>query len=106
VFAGYVGVDHSIVLKQDDSVSVTGVNWYGQLGDGSNTDNFKFDQVISGNAVALDAGIAHSVALMIDGSVWTTGLNRYDQLGDKALENRLLVRSIGRVSAWIPQHTT
>lgn len=93
MFAGYVGVDHSIALKQDGSVWTTGVDWYGQLG----VDNFTFEQVISGNAVALDAGIAHSVALMNDGSVWTTGLNRYGQLGDKTLENNLLVRSIGHV---------
>ena len=51
VFAGDVKAiaavsQHSLVLKTNGNVWVTGDNNFGQLGDGSNTDRNKFVQVI------------------------------------------------------------
>ena len=54
---------HSMVLMQDGSVSATGWNKYGQIGDGSTTDWTKLFQVISGDAKAVAAGDVHSMVL-------------------------------------------
>ena len=40
------GYDHSLILKQDGSVWVTGWNGNGQLGDGTTTDKYTFEDVI------------------------------------------------------------
>ena len=73
---------HSIVLKEDGSVWITGKNQHGQLGDGSTSDRQRFLKVISGNAKAVAAGSKHSLVVKEDGSVWATGCNMYGQLGD------------------------
>ena len=42
------GGGHSMVLKMDDTVWVTGRNHVGQLGDGTTKDKHRFVQVFSG----------------------------------------------------------
>ena len=79
------GAEHSMVLKKDGSVWVTGENQYGQLGDGyPHIKHLKtsFVQVISSSTTAIAAGSRHSMVLKQDGSVWATGENEYGQLGD------------------------
>ena len=73
---------HSIVLKQDDSVWVTGQNSKGQLGDGTRDDKYKFTfaKVIYG-AKAVAAGGYHTLVLTHEGQVWATGSNEHGQLG-------------------------
>ena len=73
---------HSLVLKADGSVWVTGMNKDGQMGDGSTTDRVKYMQVIWDGVAAVAAGSRHSIALMQDSSVWAAGYNLFGQLGD------------------------
>ena len=79
IAAGYA---HSMVLKQDGSVWVTGKNDFGQLGNGHKTFESKFVQVISSGTQVVAAGDQHSMVLKYDGSVWATGANQDGQLGD------------------------
>ena len=69
-----LGDEHSLIVKQDGSVWSAGYNEYGQLGDSSTADNFKFVQV-SNHARAVSVGNEHSMVLKQDGSVWATGQN-------------------------------
>ena len=84
-----LGDAHSMVLKQDGSVWVTGWNEYGQLGDGSREQEDKgtvysccFMQAVSGGVKDVTTGYAHSMMLKQDRSVWATGWNNHGQLGD------------------------
>ena len=76
------GDEHSVVLKQDGSVWVTGRNNAGQLGDGQDKSyRTTFVQVIASGMQAVAAGGSHSMVLKIDGGLWATGSNSYGQLG-------------------------
>ena len=79
---------HSVLLRTDLSVATTGVNYYGQLGDGTHADRNQFEEVLSGRVVAVAAGMCHTVVLKQDGSVWTTGCNSRGQLGDRTYRSK------------------
>ncbi len=77
------GQNHTLELYKNGSVWASGDNFFGQLGDASNTD--RGDPVkVSGisNVQAIAAGTSHSVALLANGTVWTWGRNSEGQLGD------------------------
>lgn len=86
--AGVAGVTqvsggfHSLALLADGSIRSWGYNEYGQLGNGSNTDN-PAPQVVAGisNAIAISTGINHSLALLANGTVMAWGRNNFGQLG-------------------------
>ena len=82
------GVDHSIVLGQDGSVWTAGANYFGQLGDGSTTQQGNFVLVLSIGGKAIAAGGFHSMILKEDGTVWVTGGNKYGPLGDASTQSR------------------
>lgn len=71
--ARYFGV-HSLALKSDGTVWAWGTNFYGQLGDGTNTDRLTPVRV-SGLAgiTAIVATANGSLALKNDGTVWAWG---------------------------------
>lgn len=84
------GIYHSLALLQDTGYVIAwGANWYGQLGNGTNTvmqeepvfvsdsNGDRFDDV-----VAIAAGYYHSLALKSDGTVWAWGNNSYGELGN------------------------
>jgi alpha-tubulin suppressor-like RCC1 family protein len=77
------GVNHTIVLIGDLTLRGCGLNVYGQLGDGTNTDRPVAVPVtgISG-VVAVGASLYHTVAVTGDGAVWAWGHNSEHQLGD------------------------
>ena len=77
--------DRTLILKSDGTVWSWGLNDYGQLGDGSLTDQSSPTQVIglSGATIAsVAAGGYHSLALKSDGTVLAWGENGDGQLGD------------------------
>ena len=83
------GSKHSLVLKTDGTVWGTGNNYYGQLGDGTNTHRNTFVNVLPGQTLtsytgvqAIAAGEDHSLVVKTDGTVWGTGKNHCGQLGD------------------------
>jgi alpha-tubulin suppressor-like RCC1 family protein len=78
----FAGGDHSLVLKWDGSVWATGNNKYGQLGDGTNDNQYKWIPVMVSGVTQVAAGSDHSLILKSDGSLWATGYNLYGQLGN------------------------
>ena len=84
----------SIALKSDGTLWAWGHNDFGELGNGTTTDNSV--PVASSACTALPAGPTtasrwsarltaywtHSLAIKPDGSVWGWGLNEYGELGD------------------------
>lgn len=74
------GQHHTLVLKEDGTVWAYGLNWNGQIGNGTAADALTPVQVLTG-AVAIAAGYQHSLAVKADGTVWTWGRNDASQLG-------------------------
>ena len=76
------GGDQSLFLKKGGSVWAMGNNQYGQLGDGTNNNTNRPEQILPNNVTAIAAGYDHSLLLKSDGSLWAMGYNQYGQLGD------------------------
>ncbi|WP_253900279.1 RCC1 domain-containing protein, partial [Corallococcus carmarthensis] len=79
------GGAHSLVVRQDGTADAWGHNGYGQLGDGTNMDQFLPVPVqVQGltGVTALSATAYHTLALKQDGTVWAWGYNDSGQLGD------------------------
>ena len=80
---------HSLGLETDGTVWAWGVNQYGQLGNGNNTDSNVPVQVKDPSGTGFLTGITaiagngdYSMALKNDGTVWTWGHNGQGQLGN------------------------
>jgi alpha-tubulin suppressor-like RCC1 family protein len=78
------GCEHSLALKSDGSVWTTGLNNFGQLGDGCFDYRSTWISVMpkGRGVIQVSACGRHSLVLKSDGSVWATGYNEYGQLGD------------------------
>ncbi len=84
------GFRHTLYLKDDGKVLATGSNSFGQIGDGTVTDNspyfgpteVKLAFSTFDNVAATSGGLHHSVYLKNDGTVWAAGKNDFGQLGD------------------------
>jgi len=78
---------HTCALISDGTVTCWGRNYYGQLGDGSNT-NRNLPVAVAGGALTdktvtdITAGAYHTCALISDGTVTCWGDNYSGQLGD------------------------
>jgi len=82
---------HTCAILDDASVSCWGYNYYGQLGDGTNTDQSTPTQTSSlgtnRTAVAISSGDYHTCAILDDGTVSCWGKNG-GRLGDGTTTNR------------------
>lgn len=86
------GNTSSYALKSDGTIWVWGSNGFGQLGDGSTTNQLAPVQ-LSGvtNIKDIKSSLfgGHTIALKNDGTVWAWGKNDSGQLGDGTLVQRL-----------------
>lgn len=123
------GRDHVLVLGNAGQVWSWGGNYYGQLGDGTESTDSSVTSVDShtvyglSNVVAIAAGQDHSLAVKGDGTVWRWGFTRYapeedpeypyfynalpervDTSGASAVAagstHSLVLKSAGTVAAW------
>jgi len=77
------GYQHSVATKSDGSVWTWGQNYYGALGDGTNTSHNAPARVDGiSNVVSVSAGQYHTLAAKSDGSVLAWGYNNYGQVGE------------------------
>jgi alpha-tubulin suppressor-like RCC1 family protein len=80
--------DHLCTIKQDGSLWCWGWNYYGQLGDGTNTSRTTPVQIMSSGVSSVSLGGLHTCAVKTDSSLWCWGSNYYGQLGDGTYTNR------------------
>jgi hypothetical protein len=78
---------HSLFLKSDGSLWAMGIDFSGQLGDGTFRTTAPYgtnqpEQIVAGNVTAIAAGGYHSLFLESDGSLWAMGADIFGQLGD------------------------
>ncbi len=77
------GFAHSVAANRDGGPSAWGLNFYGQIGDGSTLDRFTAVGVTGLTGIVdIQAGEFHTVALRNDGRVFTVGYNGQGQLGN------------------------
>ena len=81
------GHNHSLILRSDGSLRGMGVNWHGQLGDGTNVDR-NTSVLIDQNVTAIAAGGSHSFYTKSNGSLRAMGGNWSGQLGDGTTSDR------------------
>jgi uncharacterized repeat protein (TIGR02543 family) len=79
------GSIHSLILKNDGTVWLTGSNGNPEFGYGTSTP-IQLSGLSGFTAIA--AGLYHSLFLKNDGTVWATGNNDYGQLGDGTTQQR------------------
>jgi alpha-tubulin suppressor-like RCC1 family protein len=84
------GRDHTCALTSAGAVKCWGYNFYGQLGDSTNTNRNLPAAVIglSGGVIGLALGDSHTCALITVGGVKCWGGDNYGQLGDGANTDR------------------
>jgi hypothetical protein len=91
------GGSHGLALLNTGTLVSWGFNYYGQLGNGANTDQQVAGVVVTitpnggallGPVKFIVAGGAHSLAVKTDGTVWAWGLNSSGQLSDGTLTDR------------------
>ncbi len=75
------GSQHTMILKNDNSLWAVGWNNYGQLGDGTNANAPNPVQVMN-DVDYVSAGGGHTMVVKRDGSLWGFGQNNRGQLGD------------------------
>lgn len=81
-YAVGTGALHSLMLKADGTLWATGDNQYGQLGDGTTTDQHSPIQIgADTDWEAVSCGSLFSAALKSDGTLWAWGNNQHGQCG-------------------------
>jgi alpha-tubulin suppressor-like RCC1 family protein len=77
------GYDHSCAITLAGPTLCWGLNEYGQVGDGTTTNQTSPTTVAGGHAfAAITAGLRHTCALDTTGAAWCWGDNTYGELGD------------------------
>ncbi|SDD10267.1 RCC1 domain-containing protein [Niabella drilacis] len=96
---GFVGISagysHTLGIKADGTLWAWGVNFSGQLGDGTSTNRNTPAQIGSGTWKSIAAGGDHSLGIKADGTLWAWGANYSRQLGDGSNTNRNAPVQIG-----------
>jgi alpha-tubulin suppressor-like RCC1 family protein len=97
-----LGSLHSVAIKTNGTLWTWGVNWFGQLGDGTNIDKNTPTQIGNANNWnSIGAGTYHSIAIKDDGSLWAWGQNSYNQLGDGTNIDNDTPIQIGNAYNWL-----
>jgi alpha-tubulin suppressor-like RCC1 family protein len=96
------GGNHTVSLRSDGTLWASGLNVFGQLGDGSTTSRNTPVQVgTASNWAAVAAGADHSLALKADGSLWAWGSNQFSQLGNGSGGTQKSPVRIGTANDWL-----
>ena len=99
-----VGAYHVLAVKTDGTLWAWGYNFYGQIGDGTNTQRnspVQIGTLTTWSAVA--AGYYHSLALKTDGTLWSCGYNIDGELGQgtsDSLTTHTTLAQVGTVTTW------
>ena len=90
VVAIAVGGHHSCALTSEGAAWCWGLNYYGQVGDGTTTNRLSPTPVsgLSANVTSIVAASAHTCAVMTGGTAKCWGVNGQGQLGDGTTTNR------------------
>lgn len=80
------GLDHNVAVKTNGTVWAWGVNFNGEIGNGTTMNRPAVVQLVGFDGSRIVAGGNHTVALKPDGTLWTWGKNDVGQIGDGTTE--------------------
>ena len=97
------GTNHALALTSQGQLFAWGDNRYGQVGDGSTTNNYTPKQVSTvSNWTTISAGGCSSYAINSAGFLFAWGDNRFGQLGDGSTTNSMTPKRIGSTAInWV-----
>jgi alpha-tubulin suppressor-like RCC1 family protein len=92
---------YTMAIRTDGSLYAWGWNQYGQLGDGTNTDQ-PLPVLVGMDAdwVSVSAGYGHALAVKADGSLWAWGSNDSGQLGLGNTQNQNVPTKVDAADDW------
>jgi alpha-tubulin suppressor-like RCC1 family protein len=94
---------HMAAIRSDNSLWLNGLNFFGQLGDGTRIARSSPTQTVVGGYLwsKIASGYNHTAAIKTDGSLWLWGQNSSGQLGDGTTIHRSSpVQIIGGGNNW------
>ncbi len=95
------GTLHTLAIKTDGTLWAWGYNGFGQLGDGTNTNNNASTQIgTATNWSQISTGGYHTIAIKTDGTLWAWGMNSSGQLGDGTTSDKNVPTKIGTATNW------
>ena len=85
-----VNMNHASAIKTDGTLWTWGANWYGILGEGTQTSRLSPGTTAGGGTdwSQVSCGRYHTAAVKTDGTLWTWGNNSTGQLGDDTTIDR------------------
>ena len=88
--------EHSLILKNDNTLWGCGYNYYGSLGLGDTTNRNIFTQITTNtnDIKSVYCGYYHTFILKNDGTLWGTGNNYSGQLGLGDITDRKIFTQI------------
>jgi len=89
------GGSHTAAIRSDGALFTWGLNFHGQLGDGTIISRSSPVQIGSSSWTAVDIGRSHTAAIRLGGSLFAWGVNPGGQLGDGTTINRSSPVQIG-----------
>jgi alpha-tubulin suppressor-like RCC1 family protein len=93
--------NNTMAIRTDGTLWSWGSNVYGQLGNGTTTENVSPEMVgTANNWATVAAGYTHTAAIKTDGTLWTWGDNSSGQLGDGSTTAQLSPEPIGTDTDW------
>jgi len=97
------GSRHTVAINSDGTLWAWGRNDYGQLGNGTQDDEYDPTQIGEDDKwVSVSAGRNHTVAIKSDGTLWAWGEDDQQQLGNgEEEEGQLTPTQIGEDEDWI-----
>ena len=91
-----LGSNHTSAITLKGHIFTWGVNWYGQLGDGTREERYcptditsRFNLEVNDRIIQISLGNYHSFALTLMGNIFTWGVNWHGQLGTGTKEASL-----------------
>ena len=93
--------NHTMILKSDKTVWLTGNNDDGQLGNGNETNQnswVKANVPPAKDILAIGTDVANSYITTVEGEVFVTGHNGFGQLGDGSTVRSLVFKKINNLS--------
>jgi alpha-tubulin suppressor-like RCC1 family protein len=95
------GDEFSIAKKTNGSIWASGLNFAGQLGDGTIINKNTFTQIGSSfDWINITTGGSHCLATKSNGTLWAWGNNAYGQLGDGNTMDKNIPTQIGSATNW------
>jgi alpha-tubulin suppressor-like RCC1 family protein len=100
ISSSYIGGDHGCAIATDNTLWCWGANEYGQVGNGTMTDNADPVQIGTANWTSVAAGAQFTCGIQSDRSLWCWGFDNNGALGDGVGGSSMQLAPVQLAGAW------